>query len=50
MADNENEETNVDDAGAEDGEEEEGTFSNVGGMFGGDKDKDEEDEVKEIGR
>ena len=44
MADDDNEETNVDDAGGEDGEE--STFSKVGGMFGGggdeaeDKDKD----------
>lgn len=46
MADDDNEETNVDDAGAE---EEESTFSKVGGMFGGggeDKDKDKDKDAK----
>ena len=53
MADDDNEETNVDDAGGEDGEE--STFSKVGGMFGGgggdeaedkDKDKDKGNDAK----
>ena len=50
MADDDNEETNVDDAGGEDGEE--STFSKVGGMFGGggdeaeDKDKDKGKDAK----
>lgn len=46
MADDDNEETNVEEGEeGEEGEGEESTFSKVGGMFGGDdKDKEEDDE------
>ena len=50
MADDDNEETNVDDAGDEDGGEEETTFSKVGGMFGGGDEAEDKDKDKDKGK
>jgi len=47
MADDDNEETNVDEGGDEDGGEEETTFSKVGGMFGGGDEAEAEDKDKD---
>jgi hypothetical protein len=44
MADDDNEETNVDEGEEGEGEGEESTFSKVGGMFGGDDKEEEADE------